>query len=103
MNYTEEELKNILLENNYPVSNKRLIDSVVRQLQSLSPEAGAAFEHWRETRNLPDFNIGGVTPSFLKNYHHSTDIAIILAYDGLLKNPKSAYLLKMPVIAHPNR
>ena len=101
MNYTEEELKNILLENDYPVSNKRLVESVIQQLQNLSPEGRSAFEHWCETRELPDFNIEGVTPSFLKNHHRSTDIAVILAYDGLVKNPKSAYLLKTPVIAHP--
>lgn len=89
------------MRNNYPVSNKRLVDSVIRQLQNLTPEAEAAFAHWCDTRELPDFNIEGITPEFLKNYHRATDIAVILAYDGLVRNPKSAYLLKTPVIAHP--
>ena len=100
MNYTTEELKEILLENDYPASNKKLLDSVIMQLQNMTPEGKAAFEHWCETRNLPDFDIEGITVDFLQTYHSSTDIAVILAYDGLIKNPKSAYLLKRPNIRH---
>jgi len=100
MNYTEDELKTILLENDYPASNQKLLESVIKQLQDLTPEAKAAFEHWCDTRELPDFNIEGITPDYMKTYHRSTDIAIILVYDGLLRNPKRAYLLKRPVISH---
>lgn len=98
MNYTFEELKEILLDNDYPASNKKLLESVIKQLQELTPEGKAAFEHWCNTRNLPTFNIEGVTADYLKTYHHANDIAVILAYDGLIKNPKNAYLLKKPVI-----
>ena len=49
-------------------------------------------------RELPKFNIEGITVEYLKGYHGCTDIAIILAYNGLIRNPKSAYLLKRPVI-----
>lgn len=100
MNYTSEELKTILLENDYPASNKRLIESVIGQLKNLSPEGKKAFEEWCDTRNLPSFDIEGVTVEYMKTYHHANDIAVILAYDGLVKNPKSAYLLKKPVIKH---
>lgn len=100
MNYTTEEIKNILLDNDYPASNKLLLDSVIRQIQELTPEAEEAFDIWCDTRNLPSFNIDGVTVDFLKMYHKMTDIAIILAYDGLIRNPKSVYLLKKPVIMH---
>lgn len=98
MNYTFEELKEILLDNDYPASNKKLLESVIKQLQDLTPEGKAAFEHWCNTRNLPKFNIEGVTADYMKTYHHANDIAVILAYDGLIKNPKNAYLLKRPVI-----
>lgn len=98
MNYTNDELTEILLECDYPASNKKLMESVIKQLQNLTPKAKAAFEHWVNTRNLPKFNIEGVTVEYLKRHHRSTDIAVILAYDGLIKNPKSAYLLKKPVI-----
>ena len=98
MKYTEKELKEILLENDYPLSNKRMVESVVKQLQNLTPDAEIAFEHWLETRELPVFDIEGITSDYLKVYHHSTDIGVILAYNGLLQNPKSAYLLKKPII-----
>lgn len=98
MNYTSEELKDILLENDYPASNRPLLESVIGQLQHLTPEGKAAFEHWCDTRNLPSFNIEGITVDYMKTYHHANDIAVILAYDGLLRNPKSAYLLKKPVV-----
>lgn len=100
MKYTSEELKEILLENDYSASNKQLLESVIRQLQNLTPVGKAAFEHWCNTRTLPDFNIEGVTVDYMKTYHHATDIAVILAYDGLIRNPKSAYLLKKPMIKH---
>ena len=85
MDYTSDNLKEILLENDYPASNKDMIDRVICQLQNMTDEGKHAFEHWCDTRNLPTFNV---------------DIAIILAYDGLVRNPKSAYLLKKPVIKH---
>jgi len=100
MNYTFEELKDILLDNDYPATNKKLLESVIKQLQNLTPEGKMAFEHWLETRNLPSFNIEGVTVDYMKSYHHANDIAVILAYDGLVRNPKSAYLLKKPIIKH---
>lgn len=100
MNYTSENLKEILLENDYPASNSKMLERVITQLQNLTDEAKEAFEHWYDTRNLPAFDIDGVTPDYLRTYHHATDIAIILAYDGLVRNPKSAYLLKKPVIKH---
>lgn len=100
MNYTFEELKEILLDNDYPASKKKLIDSVIKQLQNLTPEGREAFEHWCNTRKLPVFDIEGITIDYMKTHHHANDIAVILAYDGLVKNPKSAYLLKKPVIKH---
>ena len=100
MNYTIEELKEILLENDYLASNKKLLDSVIKQLQNLTPEGKVAFENWCDTRTLPSFDIEGVTVDYMKTYHQANDIAVILAYDGLIRNPKSAYLLKKPVIKH---
>ena len=100
MEYTDEKIIEILRENDYPLSNKGLIESVTKQLRNLTPEGKTAFDHWFETRELPVFDIEGVTAEYMKTYHHATDIAVILAYDGLIRNPKSAYLLKQPVIKH---
>ena len=100
MNYTSEELKDILLDNDYPASNKKMLESVIKQLQNLTPEGKSAFENWCDTRELPVFNIEGITVDYMKTYHHANDIAVILAYDGLVKEPKKAYLLKKPIIRH---
>ena len=100
MDYIFEELKDILLENDYPASKKKLLESVIEQLQNLTPEGKVAFEHWCNTRELPSFDINGVNVDYLKTYHHSTDIGVILAYDGLIRNPQRAYILKKPVIKH---
>ena len=100
MDYTSDNLKILLLENDYPASNKVMLDRVVSQLQHMTEEGKQAFEHWCDTRNLPTFNVNGVTADYLRMYHHATAIAIILAFDGLVRNPKSAYLLKKPVIQH---
>lgn len=88
------------MENDYPASNKKLLESVIKQLQNLTPEGKAAFEYWYDTRTLPAFDINGITIDYLRIYHHSTDIGIILAYDGLVRDPKRAALLKRPVIRH---
>ena len=90
----------MLLENDYPASNHDMLESVIRQLQNLTDEGKAAFEHWCEARVLPVFDIEGITAEYLQKYHHATDVAVILAYDGLVRNPKSAYLLKKPIIRH---
>lgn len=100
MDYTTDNLREILLENDYPASNKKLLQSVIKQLQNLTPEGKAAFEHWLDNRSLPTFDINGVTVDYLRTYHHSTDIGIILAYDGLVRDPKRAALLKRPVIRY---
>lgn len=100
MDYSTEHLRDILLENDYPASNNKLLESVIRQLQNLTSEGKAAFENWIESRNLPEFDIDGITANYMKIYHHSTDIGIILAYDGLVRHPEDAYLLKKPVILH---
>ena len=93
-----EAMRGTLAKDTSPSANKALIESVTKQLQNLTPEAKAAFEHWLDTRTLPEFDIEGVTVDYMKTYHHATDIGVVLAYDGLLRNPKSAYLLKRPVI-----
>ena len=100
MNYTHEYLMELLLENDYPTSSKKMLESVINQLQHLTPEGKRVFEHWCNTRILSKFDINGVTAEYLQRYHHATDIAVILAYDGLVRNPKSAYFLKKPVIRH---
>ena len=100
MKLTIEEIKDLLLELDYP-NQPQLLESVSRQLLSLTGESRSAFIKWYESRELPDFEIEGITPAFLRKYHSMTDVAIILAYARLLKEPKAAaFLLNMPIIKH---
>lgn len=92
---------NYLLEEcDYPM-NQTIRDSVIKQLQNLQPESAELFNQWVKTRKIDAqaFNIEGITPAYLRETRNMVDIAIILAYDGLLREPKkSAALLKMPVV-----
>lgn len=100
MKLTIEEIKDLLLELDYP-NQPQLLESVSRQLLSLTGESKSAFIKWYESRELPDFEIEGITPAFLRKYHSMTDVAIILAYARLLKEPKAAaFVLKKPIIKH---
>lgn len=99
MKYNESEIKERLLDADYP-NNPQLLDSVTRQILALKDKGETAFENWFETGDIPDFDIEGITPSFLRKYHSMNDVAIILVYARLLDTPKVASVLKKPVIKH---
>lgn len=100
MELTKEQIKELLLELDYP-NQPQLLESVARQLLSLTGEGKAAFIEWYTSRKLPDFDIEGITPAYLRKFHSMTDVAIILAYARLLKEPKAAaFILKKPIIKH---
>ena len=99
MEYNSSDIKERLLEEDYP-NNPQLLECVTRQILALKGEGKAAFENWFKTREIPDFNIEGITPSFLRKYHSMKDVAIILAYAHLKDEPKAAFILKKPVIKH---
>lgn len=100
MKYNSSEIKERLLEEDYP-NNSQLLESVTRQILALKGEGAAAFENWFETREIPNFDIEGITPSFLRKYHSMKDVAILLVYAHLLNEPKAAFTFKRPVIKHP--
>ena len=96
---------NLLEECDYPM-NKTIRDSVINQLQNLQPQALGLFNQWVKTRKIDSdaFCIEGITPEFLRKKRRMEDIAIILAYDGLLREPKkSAALLKTPLFLRKPR
>lgn len=97
MKYTEKEIKERLLEEDYP-NNPVLLESVTSQILSLTDEGEEKFIEWFETKKLFPFNINGITPDFLRKYHAMKDVAIILCYARLKKDPNLATLLKRPVI-----
>lgn len=102
----EEDYLNDLLDDcDYP-RDEKLRKSVITQLRNLQENSLNLFNQWKKTHKIaPDaFDIEGITPLFLKTKRRMEDIAIILAYDGLLREPrKSAALLKEPVIKRRNQ
>lgn len=99
MKYNSSEIKERLLEEDYP-NNPQLLESVTRQILLLEGEGKMAFDNWFETREIPNFEIEGITPGFLRKYHSMNDVAILLVYARLLDTPEAAFSLKKPVIRH---
>ena len=83
MKYNSTEIKERLLEEDYP-NNSQLLESVTRQILALKGNGKVAFENWFETREIPNFDIEGITPSFLRKYHLMNDVAILLVYARLM-------------------
>ena len=99
MKYNNSEIKERLLEEDYP-NNPQLLESVTRQILLLKGNGKVAFENWFETGEIPHFEIEGITPCFLRKYHSMNDVAILLVYARLLDAPEAAFALKKPVIKH---
>ena len=96
--FIDNELKDRLLECDYP-NDEQLLDGVIQKIRNLGTEAQKVFDNWYTTSKISDFDIGGITPAFLRKHHKMKDVGIIIAYDWLLKKPEEAtHLLKKPVI-----
>lgn len=98
--YSNEELIKCLQYEDYP-QNKALQESVISQLNDLSDEAQAMFDKWYEDRKMPKFEVHGISSDFLLEKHKMNAISLVLAFDGLIKDPdKAAWLLRKPVIRY---
>lgn len=96
--YTNNELIDRLLECDFP-NDKLLLESVISKIGNFGPDAKKMFDLWYKTGKISDFDINGITPSYLRKFHKMKDPGIIIAYDWLLKDEKEAsHLLKKPVI-----
>ncbi|SRR5574344_914321 len=99
MKYSKEEIKDRLLEEDYP-QNEELLNSIINQFGTFEGEDEKIFVDWFESNRVPDFEIDGITPAYLRMHHGMKDAAIILSYIRLLKEPKAALLLRKPLIKH---
>ncbi len=98
ISYTDKEIEERLYEADYS-HNPAVISSVTRQIRQLGDKAEKAFLEWWNTGKTPAFDIEGITPAFCRKMHQMTDVAIILTYDQLLKDPKrAAFFLKKPIL-----
>lgn len=95
---TDIELKDRLLETDYP-NDEKLLNDVVQKIRNFGNEAQSMFENWYDTAKIPKFDINGITPAYLRKFHKMKDAGIIIAYDWLQKEPTTAaHLLKKPII-----
>jgi len=101
--YTDEELKNFLLDYADCPNDEQLISHLIGRIRTLGSEAQVLFENWYENRVVPEFDCKGVTSDFLRKSRKMENIGILLAYDWLCREPDyAAFVLKKPVIIHKN-
>lgn len=89
MEYTEPEIREILLECDYPLSGT-LLDDTVKRICCLGSEAAKMFSEWHKSGRTPHFEINGITSDFLILTYKMKAPALIIAYDWLLKEPDEA-------------
>ena len=94
--YTDQEIKELLLEDDYP--NKAVIlEGVIQRIRSFGPEAAAMFDEWATTGKQPKFEENGISSEFLRKEQHMKAVALIIAFDWLKKEPhEAARLLQKP-------
>jgi len=94
--YTDQEIKDLLLEDDYP--NKAVIlEGVIQRIRSFGPEAAAMFDEWATTGKQPKFEENGISSEFLRKEQHMKAVALIIAFDWLKKEPhEAARLLQKP-------
>ena len=98
MERTDEELRKRLLETDYP-NDEKVLNVVVERIRNFGDDARSMFDNWWNTSKIPAFVIDGINPAFLRNRHKMKDVAIIIAYDWLSKEPKeAARLLKKGIM-----
>jgi len=98
MERTDEDLKKRLLETDYP-NDEKILNRIVERIRNFGDGGRSMFDDWYNTAKIPAFDIDGITPAFLRSRHKMKDVAIIIAYDWLLKDPKeAARLLKKGIM-----
>ncbi len=96
--YTDKEIQDRLFESDYP-KNEHLISGVLERIHAFGPQAAELFEYWMETGKMVKFEVGGISSDFLRKHHNMKDVALIIAFDWLNKEPReAARLLKKPII-----
>ena len=103
MKYTKKQIEERLFDEDYP-HKEVIINTVIKQLENLSDKGQILFDSWMESGKIAEFDILGITPTYLRKFQKMKDPAIILAYDGLIKRPEfSAKILKEPLILNKRK
>ena len=100
--YTDKDIIDRLLESDYP-NNEQLLNSVLDKIKSFGPEALKMFNNWMQCGRIAKFEIAGISSDYLRNTHNMKDVALIIAYDWLQKEPEIASrLLRKPIVIFDN-
>ncbi len=98
--YTDQEIINLLLEDDYP-NKAPILEGVIRRIRGFGPEAYEMFDQWATSGKQPKFEVNGVSSEQLRKEQNMKAVALIIAYDWLLKEPhEAARLLLKPRINH---
>lgn len=96
--YTDQEIKALLLEDDYP-NKAGILDGVIKRVHGFGPEAAHMFDEWASTGKQPKFEANGVSSDWLRKNRQMKAVALIIAYDWLLKEPhEAARLLQKPIV-----
>ena len=96
---SEQELRARLAECDYPDEHceqfpeaPSVTDNVIDQIRKFGPKSEELFLVWWETGCVASdaFNVQDITPALLRRNLQLKDLAVVLYYDWLLKNPHDA-------------
>ena len=89
MKITDQILSSIFDREDVP-ANEAMRKSMARQLSELGEKAQAMFDAWYVEGERPKFEEKGISSQMLRDKYKMSDVAIILSYDHILKQPKEA-------------
>lgn len=89
MKITDQILSTIFDREDVP-ANEAMRKSMANQLNELGDKAQAMFEAWYNDGVRPKFEVNGISSQMLRDKYKMSDIAVILSYDHILKQPKEA-------------
>ena len=92
--YTDQEIRNLLLEDDYP-NKAPILEGVIKRIRSFGPEAAEMFDEWASSGKQPKFEVNGVSSDTLRREQGMKAVALIIAFDWLKKEPHEAARLLM--------
>lgn len=96
--YSKDEIRERLLECDYP-QGTTLLEDAVNRISEFDANAAEMFNKWYNTGKTPRFEVNGISSDYLIATYGMKDPALIITYDWLMKEPGEAKrLLKKSVV-----
>ena len=87
--YTRDEIRERLLECDYP-QGTTLLEDAVNRICEFCDNAAEMFNNWYSTGKTPRFEVNGISSDYLISTYGMKYPAMIIAYDWLMKEPGEA-------------